>query len=288
VIENEPKTGRIQITKVASAFNEITKDKEGAGLKNAVFEIYDNQMNLVDTIETDKKGLAASKELPLGIYGIQETESPDYYFTDGEMFYADLKVHEDLVKFKVLNTPVHLETTVEKRGNEEANAGDSIYYDFSNIQNLSNVPLEEFYWHDLLPTEAVRLETIWTGVWSGRSKMELQIKTNKKSAYRTATKDLLSTVNNEIDCSRSALGLAASEYVTEFRLVFKDEVQPEFHCTTGPKIQVKVLDDVKNGQKFTNKTDVGGRYLKEWTYNTDGWTVTPYTQEKGDLPKTGW
>ena len=94
-------------------------------------------------------------------------------------------------------------------------------------------------------------------------------------------------MNNEIDCSRSALGLANSEYVTEFRLVFKDEVQPGFHDVTGPKIQVKVLDDIQNEQKFTNKTDVGGRYLKEWIYNTDGWTVVPYTQSKGDLPRTG-
>ena len=199
VIENEPKQGKIQITKAASAYNEITKDKEGAVLGGAVFEVYNSKMELVDTIETDSKtGIATSKALPMGIYGIKEVASPKYFFTDGEMFYADLKVHDDLVKFKVLNAPVHLETTVEKRGNEEANAGDSIYYDFSNIQNLSNVPLEEFYWHDLLPSEAVRLEKIWTGVWSERCKIELQIRTNKKNQYRTVEKDLLSTVNNEL------------------------------------------------------------------------------------------
>ena len=289
VIENEPKRGQIQITKVAGGYNSITKDKEGDPLGGAVFEIYNNRMELVDTIETDSaNGLATSKPLPLGVYGIKEKTSPEHYFTNGEMFYAEIKVHNDLVKFKVKNTPVELITTVEKRGVEETKAGESIYYDLSNITNGSNVPLEEFYIRDKLPTEAVRLETIWTGEWSDRAKLDVQIRTNLKSGWRTIEKDLLSTVNNEIDCSRSALGLASSEYVTEFRIVFQDEVQPGFHETTGPKIKVKVLDDVKNLQKFTNKVDVGGRYEDEWVYDTDGWTTVTYNKPKGKLPKTGW
>lgn len=109
-------------------------------------------MELVDTIATDSaNGLAVSKPLPLGVYGIKETKSPEYFFTNGEMFYAEIKVHGDLVKFKVKNTPVELETTVEKRGVEESKAGDTFYYDLSNITNGSNVPLEGFYIRDKLP-----------------------------------------------------------------------------------------------------------------------------------------
>ena len=289
VIENEPKRGEIQITKVASAYNSITKDKEGAVLGGAVFEIYNNKMELVDTIETDSStGIATSMPLPLGVYGIKEIKSPKYFFTDGEMFYGEVKIHGDLLKFKVKNKPVELETTVEKRGNEEVQAGDSFMYTLSNINNNSNVPLKDFYIHDKLPTDSIRLEKVWTGVWSERVKMEVQIRTNLKPNYRTVAKNLLSTVNNEIDCSRSALGLASSEYVTEFRIVFTEDVQPGFHDTTGPKIQVKVLDTIKNGQKFTNKVDVGGKYEKEYVYNTDGWTSISYNKPKGDLPKTGW
>ncbi len=44
---------------------------------------------------------------------------------------------------------------------------------------------------------------------------------------------------------------------------------------------------VEDGQKFTNKVDVGGRYLDEWAYQTDGWTCVAYNRTKGDLPKTG-
>lgn len=99
---------------------------------------------------------------------------------------------------------------------------------------------------------------------------------------------MLSTTNNEIDCSRSALGLSSREYVTEFRLVFRDEVEPGFHDTTGPKLQVRVLDTADSGQKFVNKEDVGGKYDDEWVYDTDGWTTVTYNKPKGDLPKTGW
>lgn len=289
VIENEPKRGKIQITKVSAGFNSITKDKEGAPLGGAVFEIYNNKMELVDTIQTDSaNGIAVSKPLPLGIYGIKETKSPEYFFTNGEMFYAEVKIHNDLVKFKVKNTPVELKTTIEKRGVAETKAGETFFYDFSNIQNASNVPLTDFYIRDKLPTEAVRLKTVWTGEWSERVKMDFQIRTNLKSGWRTVEKDLLSTVNNEIDCSRSALGLAAKEYVTEFRLIIHEEVQPGFHELTGPKIEVRVLDSVENGQKFTNRVDAGGQYEDEWVYDTDGWTTITYNKPRRNLPKTGW
>lgn len=289
VIENQPKRGKIQITKVAGAENPITKDKEGSPLGSAVFEVYNNKMELVDTLTTDAaNGIATSKPLPLGVYGIKETASPEYYFTDGKMFYAEIKVHNDLIKFKVKNTPVELKTTVEKRGVEETRAGETFLYTLSNIQNASNVPLSDFYIRDKLPTEAVRLEKVWTGEWSQRAKLDFEIRTNKKTGWRTAKEGLLSTVNNEIDCSRSALGLAAGEYVTEFRLVFRDEVQPGFHELTGPKIEVRVKETVKDGQKFVNKVDVGGLYGGEWVYDTDGWTTVTFNKPKGRLPQTGW
>ena len=289
IIENEPKRGKIQITKVAAAENPITKDKEGAPLGGAVFEIYNNKMELVDTVTTDTaNGIAVSKPLPLGVYGIKETTSPEYYFTDGKMFYAEVKVHGDLVKFKVKNTPVELKTTVEKRGVEETRAGETFLYTLSNIQNASNVPLSDFYVRDKLPAEAVRLEKVWTGEWNQRAKMDFEIRTNKKTGWRTVKEGLLSTVNNEIDCSRSALGLAAGEYVTEFRLVFQEQVQPGFHDLTGTKIEVRVKESVKDGQKFVNKVDVGGLYGGEWVYDTDGWTTVTFNKPKGKLPKTGW
>ncbi len=60
-------------------------------------------------------------------------------------------------------------------------------------------------------------------------------------------------------------------------------------CYSGyHREEVRVLDDVENKQKFTNKVDVGGRYGDEWVYDTDGWTTITYNKLKGKLPKTGW
>ena len=40
------------------------------------------------------------------------------------MFYATLKVHDDLVRFEVLNKSEDVDVSVEKRGNQEVLAGD--------------------------------------------------------------------------------------------------------------------------------------------------------------------
>ena len=212
--------------------------------------------------------------------------SPDYFITDGEMFFAEIKVHNDLIRFRVLNDPVELDVSVEKRGISEVQAGSVMYYELRDIRNNSNVPLSEFYLRDLLPTEAVRLERIWTGIWSERVSMELQIRTNLRQNHRTVQRNLLSTVNNEIDMSRQALGLAAGEFVTEFRLVF-GEVQPGFHETTSPRLRVRVLDNLEHGSTFVNRVDVGGRYLGKWVYDIDGWTTVVWSRPRGPLPRTG-
>ncbi len=40
------------------------------------------------------------------------------------MFYATLKVHDDLVRSEVLNTSENITVSVEMRGNQEVLAGD--------------------------------------------------------------------------------------------------------------------------------------------------------------------
>jgi hypothetical protein len=285
-VENEPIRGQIQITKKAAEKNSLTGDKKGALLKGAEFEILNNRLEVVDTIETDKNGVATSDPLPLGVYGIRETSSPKYYLLSEKMFYAEIKVHKDLIKFEVLNNPEELETSVEKRGPAEVMGGTSIYYDISNIQNLSNTDLEDFYIRDMLPTDAVRLEKIFTGVYNERVKMDVYIRTNLKSGYRRIESGLLSTVNNEIDCSQKALKLAGNEYVTEFKIEC-DSVPAGFKSMEDMRVQAYVLEGLPNNYQFTNKVDVGGQVGKEIIYSKDGWTVTVFSKPKGKLPKTG-
>ena len=284
-VENRPMRGQIQIIKKAAADNSITKDKAGALLGGAEFTIYNDKLEVVDTIITDSRGVATSKLLPLATYAIKETASPEYYLTDGKVFYATLKIADDLVRFEVQNQPADVNVTVEKRGNMEVLAGDIMSYTFSQIENHSNVALEEFYWRDMLPDEA-RLGKIVTGTWSERLTYSVEYKTNRRNRWRTLKDGLSSKVSYTLDCGRENLKLAADEYVTEFRFNF-GTVQPGFHEETGPAIFVTALANLKDGYRIVNRTDAGGRTGEEWVIGKDSWITVVWNKDRGNLPKTG-
>ena len=284
-VENRPMRGQIQIVKKAAADNPITKEKAGALLEGAEFTIYNDKLEVVDTITTDSRGVAASKPLPLATYAIKETASPEYYLTDGKVFYATLKIADDLVRFEVQNRPADVHVTVEKRGNMEVLAGDIMSYTFSQIKNHSNVALEEFYWRDMLPDE-VRLGKIVTGTWSERLTYSVEYKTNRKNGWRTLKDGLSSKVSYTLDCGRENLKLAADEYVTEFRFRF-GTVQPGFCEETGPAIFVTTLANLKDGYRIVNRTDAGGRTGEEWVIGKDSWITVVWNKDRGNLPKTG-
>ena len=77
--ENTPITGQIQIIKRSADYNPTTGLPAGTLLEGAVFEIYDKAGNLVDTIRSDSRGLAVSKQLPLSRYTIREVKAPEHY-----------------------------------------------------------------------------------------------------------------------------------------------------------------------------------------------------------------
>lgn len=63
--ENTPITGQIQITKTSADYNSMNGWPAGTPIPNTVFEIYNYRTGkLVDTIKTDKNGVAVSKPLP--------------------------------------------------------------------------------------------------------------------------------------------------------------------------------------------------------------------------------
>ena len=283
-LENEPERGRIQITKTAAAANAISNDKAGAKLEGAEFEIINDKREVVEVIVTDSRGVAESGDLPLGRYAIRETAAPEFYLLDDSVFYADIKLDGDLIRFEVQNDPADIAVTVEKRGDDEAKVGEVITYEFSNISNTSNIPLEEFYLHDALPAEA-RLEMLTTGTWSERLTYKVVFRTNLKQEYRTWAGNLLTTVNNQL--SVSDLRLSEGEYVTDFKLIF-GTVEPGFREQEKPTVTARVLEDLENETRIVNKADAGGRVGSEWAYGTDSWvTVTQGAGPKKPLPKTG-
>ena len=284
VVENRPLRGQIQIVKKSADDNPITKDKAGTLLNGAVFEIYNEKLEVVDTI-TIEKGIATSKALHLGTYAIKEVSAPEYYLLNDKVFYAQLKVADDLVRFEVLNNSIIPDVSIEKHGNMEVLAGDNMSYEFSNIRNASNCALDEFYWHDALPKE-VRLDRIVTGTWSERLSYSVSYCTNLDDDYTALAEDLSSTVSHTLDCSAETLRLKKGEYITDIRFDF-GTVSPDFHEESSPMLFVTALADLADGFRIINRVDAGGRIGDEWIIAKDTWVTVVWAANKGELPKTG-
>lgn len=285
--ENTPQMGQIQITKKSSDDNPYNGFPAGTVLKGAEFEIYDRSNNLMDTVVTDKNGIAISKTLPLGRYIIRETKAPDFYGANTQDIHTEIEYVGQIVRLEVYNSSLYTNVAVNKKGYTQVAPSQSIRYEFTGIKNNSTVSLNSFYWRDTLPTEAVRLDKIVTGTWNQRLSYKIVYKTNLQD-YRTLADNLDTSKNNVIAASPAALGLPANEYVTEIMFVF-GTVKSGFSQVETPYIYCNVLPTVKHEQRFTNSTDVGGLHQGQWIMSNDRWVTVVYgKQEVQKLPRTGY
>lgn len=285
--ENSKTQGQIQLIKKSADYNPIVGKPAGSLLEGGIFEIMRADTGVVvDRIVSDYRGVAASGPLPLGRYKIREITAPDYYQLNTTEFEVELKVPNDVVQVEVLNSSANIATSVKKQGNTSVTPGQQMRYDFWDICNLSDVPLENFYWHDELPG-SVRLTTIHTGTWSQPGlTYSVTYRTNRNSAYRTLASGLLSTQSYDLDCTPSKLGLAADEFITDFRFEF-GTVQPGFREQDKPMILVTVNQGLANGHRFANRTDAGGQYNGKWFSSSFTW-VTEVNAPVLEYPKTGY
>ena len=286
--ENSKTQGQIQIIKKSADYNPITGKPAGSLLEGAIFEITRADTGVVvDRIVSDYRGVAASGPLPIGRYKIREITAPDYYQLNTTEFEVQLKVPNDVVQVEVLNNTANISTSVKKQGNTSVTPGQQMRYDFWDICNLSNVPLENFFWHDQLPTDAVRLNVIHTGTWNQPGlTYKVTYKTNLNSSYRDLATGLLTTQSYDLDCSASRLGLASNEYITDFRFEF-GTVKAGFREENRPMILVTVLPNLANGYRFANRTDVGGKYNDKW-FTSDYTWVTQIITPPIKYPTTGY
>ncbi|MDR1204335.1 MAG: hypothetical protein LBL26_02495, partial [Peptococcaceae bacterium] len=290
VWENTPEAGQIQITKKSADDNAVNGFPAGTLLQGAVFEIYDRANNLVDTVKSDKSGLAVSKALPIGRYTIRESQAPAYYSAIRDAIETEIEFSGQIVRLAVLNSSAYTHVSVVKRGYTEVVPGQSIRYDFKDIGNNSTASLDSFYWRDTLPTDAVRLDKIITGTWSARLSYKIVYKTNVSSGdYRTLSDNLITDKIRTIDASPAALGLASNEYVTEFMFVF-GRVPAGFKQIDAPYIYCNVLPNLAHEYRFANKTDVGGLWgANQWVMANDRWVTVVYSKATPQvLPRTGY
>ena len=281
-------TAQIQIWKKSADDNPINGFPAGTPLEGAVFEIYNKANALVDTIESNSRGLAVSKPLPLGRYIIKEVSSPQFYSVNDEEVTVYLEHEGQIVQLEWLNESVYTNVSINKSGYTEVVPGQEIRYTFKDIGNNSTVPLDSFYWRDTLPTDAVRLDKIITGTYSTRLNYKVVFQTNLSNTQRVLADNLNTLQNYTLDASPAALGLASNEYVTQVTFLF-GRVPGGFRQVETPYIYCDVLSSLPHEYRFSNKCDVGGMWQNQWIQATDRWVTIIYRGGPvPTLPRTGY
>ena len=285
---NTAVTGQIQITKTSADYNSMNGWPAGTPIPGTVFEIYHYRTgNLVDTIRTDKNGVAVSKPLPLGRYKVVESQAADFYGLDKTPIDVEIEHAGQIVKAAMTNKSLYTNVAIQKTGYAEVMPGQNTRYTFSNIGNNSTTALTSFYWRDTLPVEAVRLAKITTGTYNAPGNYKIVYKTNLSGGeYRVLADSLNTQQNYVLEASPVALRLASNEYVTEVMFVF-GTVPANFRQVEAPKIDCTVVSWAKGGSQFVNQADVGGVYNGQWIMATTRWVTKVYAPSK-PLPRTGY
>ena len=285
--ENTPVTGQIQITKASEDYNSINGWPAGTPIPNTEFEIYNARTGkLVDTIRTDKNGVAVSKPLPLARYEVIESKAADFYGLDKTPIEVEIEYAGQIVKAAMTNKSVYTNVSIKKTGYVEVMPGQQIRYDLSGIGNNSTTALESFYWRDTLPAFA-HLQKIVTGTWNVQGSYKIVYKTTLSGdAWRVLADNLSTQQNYVLDASPAALGLASGEKVTEFMVVF-GIVPANFRQVEAPVVYCTASQWLTGGSQIVNQADVGGVHDGQWIMATSRWVTKVYKPAE-PLPRTGY
>ena len=281
--KNIPITAQIQITKKSADYNPTNGLPAGTLLQGAVFEIRDKAGNLVDTIQSDNRGVAASKPLPLGRYTIKEVKAPANYGINENELTAYLEHEGQIVRFEVTDKSLTVGVSITKTGPKEVMAGQPVRYQFSGIANTSNVRLDSFYFRDTLPAE-VRLDSVVTGTWNFPGTYKITYRVNGGEP-RTLADNLSTQRNYTLAASQTALGLKSSELVTEVMFVF-GQAPAGFAQVEAPALNCQAIPNIL-AYSFVNQADVGGTYNGQWVQGTSRWVTSVY-KVTVKLPRTGY
>lgn len=283
--ENTPITGQIQITKRSADYNSTNGLPAGTLLEGAVFEITDKAGNVVDTIRSNSRGLAISKQLPLSRYFVREVKAPEHYGISEKELTVYLEYEGQIARLEVEDKNLSTGVSITKTGPKEIMANQPVRFAFSQIANTSNVSLSNFYWRDTLPAQ-VRLEKVVTGTYNFPGTYKIVYRVNGGD-YRTLADNLSTGKNYTLAASSVALGLAANERVTEVMFVF-GQAPAGFAQVESPYLYCKAVAGLQAGS-FVNVADVGGTYNGTWVQAVSRWVISVYGKPTvPKLPRTGY
>lgn len=283
--KNTPIRGQIQIVKRSADYNPTNGLSAGTLLEGAVFEITDKAGNVVDTIRSNSRGLAISKQLPLSRYFVREVKAPEHYGISEKELTVYLEYEGQIARLEVENKSLSTGVSITKTGPKEIMANQPVRYAFSGIANTSNISLRNFYWRDTLPAQ-VRLEKVVTGTYNFPGTYKIVYRVNGGD-YRTLADNLTTSKNYTLAASSVALGLASNERVTEIMFVF-GQAPAGFAQVETPYLLCKAVAGLSAGS-FVNEADVGGTYNGTWVQAVSRWVTSVYGKPAvPKLPRTGY
>ena len=284
--KNTPITGQIQVYKYAAEYNPVTFTAAGSPLAGAVFEIVEVRSGkVVDYITTDARGVAASKPLPLRRYQVKEVTAPAYWQIDPTVHDVTLEYPSQIIKVSSYDKSAQLGVSITKRGNAQVQAGEQMRYTIT-VANTSNVPLEDFFWHDRIPTDVATAMTLTTGTYSARLTYRILYKTSGNNTYQVLASNLVTT--NNYSFSLNAIPTQAGGRVTDVYFDF-GKVPVGFQSVASPTLTVCVDGNAANNYSMINRAETGGKYGGTWETATASWTTVIINLNKPPkLPKTGY
>lgn len=279
VFENEKIKGKIKIIKTSKDYNKINKLKAGSPIEGVKFEIYNLNGKLLETLITNKEGVASSSYLEKGEYKVKEVETNKNYILNTQTQNAIIKENGEVVTLDITNDSKNPDIDIEKNGPDKAEIGSKIEYDIS-IRNTGNTKLDNFTMRDVLPYKYIKTNKFKTGTYNQDVKYNLYYKTNMSTEYVLLMEDLNSKENYEINFDEE---LAKNEYLTEIKLEF-GTVDVGFCSNENPHIFATIKNDVKSESTFTNMADVSGNLDDYKLYDKSKWKTFCFKL----LPKTGF
>ena len=102
-VKNNKIKGQIQIIKVSEDDNKITGKKAGSPIANVEFEIKDEQGKIIETIKTNKEGVAITSKLEKGKYWIKETKTDENYELNNKEYILEINEAEEIIDIQITN-----------------------------------------------------------------------------------------------------------------------------------------------------------------------------------------
>lgn len=248
--------GQLRITTYAGTDSAAMNIRKNSRLSGAEYQILDTTGALVRTIVGDSTGLAYSGSLSVGTYYIQQTKAPAGFLLNTTRVTVNVTAQNKDVKIDIYNTAGSYDLGISVGGAATGFAASTIKFFFSNIHASSTSAMKDFYLHFKVPTDALRMGTLYTGTWNFAVAYSIQYKTNLRD-YTTLVSGLNSKSQYSYDLSATALGLSNGEYVTDVRFVFP-AVPAGFRESMPPTIYCSVLATVPTGYQYTLRAEIGG------------------------------